>query len=445
MSSTAPRAEAQPDVSARLRTTALVTGRVVDSSVRSLRRTTTSAVRRRRSPVTGIPLTRADPFDRALLRAPACWWQELHQEGPLHRSRERNVWIISGHAEVREAAQAHDALSSADGILAIPTRLPILLAMDRPDHTRLRRLLARDFTKRALDELRPRIEQFAATCLDEMLYTHPAEARGQLAGPLPISVIADVLGIPDDRRADFRTWSDDVVKGAAISSLRDAMAFSPRVVRSAVALLGYFDGHVRERRRRPQDDILSRLVTSREEGGLTDAELQWFVVLLLVAGNETTTSLISALLHAFAADPVQYERLRNDPTLVPAAIDEGLRWGSPIRAVFRTTTRPYEVAGRTIPAQERVMLLIAAANRDPRRYEDPDEFRIDRDATDHVGFGLGIHYCLGAHLARLETQVVLEQMLPRVAAVLPAGEPHWAANLTLHGLERLPVELVPAG
>ena len=190
--------------------------------------------------------------------------------------------------------------------------------------------------------------------------------------------------------------------------------------------------------------MLSGLLSSSEDGALAEEELFWFALLLLVAGNETTTSLLGTMLLSLARHPEQYRRLRESPSLIPSAVEEALRHTSPIQGLYRTAIAPYRVGDATVPAGGRVLLLYGAANRDPRQYPEPGRFLVERNPTDHVAFGSGIHFCLGAHLARIEAGVVLRELVERVSAIEPAGEPVWMQNPSLRGLRRLPLRLQPA-
>lgn len=333
---------------------------------------------------------------------------------------------------------AHEALSSAEGVTELRAPLPMLITIDRPDHARLRKIVAPHFTAAAAQRWRPLMEAIVDDALDRMVASPGGDAVAELAVPLPIRTIATILGIPDRDFDVFREWSDSIVEGFNGGvSIRRTMRATPSILRAVHRLNAYLRVHFEAHRDRPTDDLISLLVASTGEGTLTDDELFWFVLLLLVAGNETTTNLIGSMLHALAARPALYARLRDEPELIPSVVEEALRWGSPIQGFFRSAI----TAHGPIPAGARVLLLFGAANRDPRVYPDPDEFVLDRNPTDHVAFGTGIHYCLGAHLARVEGAVVLERMLARVERFEPAGTPVWTANPILRGLARLPLRL----
>lgn len=413
---------------------------MVDACARESRAQVTSRVRRMRAPgpPRGVDRTELDPLAPAVIADPYPWYRALHRGGPVHYSEKRDVWIVSRHEDVRAAARAHDWLSSADGVTRFRTRLPMMLTMDRPGHTRLRRLVARDFTRDALERWRPAIEEMTRSAFDRMLAAGSCDAVAEVASPLPVDAIARVLGVPPEDVPAFRRWSDGIVEGFGVAPDAAPVRTSARVVGSAMKLQGYLAAQVAQRRAQPGDDLLSRLVNSDDEP-LSDDELFWFALLLLVAGNETTANLIGTMLLSLAEHPEEYALLREDPGLVPAAVEESLRYVSPIQGFYRTAVSDYDVDGVTIPAGARVLLLFGAANRDPRKYPDPDAFAIERNPTDHVAFGLGIHFCLGAHLARLEGAVVLRELLARAASIELAGEPVWSRNPTLRGLARLPL------
>jgi cytochrome P450 len=321
----------------------------------------------------------------------------------------------------------------------------MILTMDQPDHTRLRRIVSRDFTPAAVRRWRPIVESYVRAAIDEALELPVIDLVERLALPLPIQVIAEVIGVPPSDHADFKRWSDGIVEGFKLGdqpAVDDAAV--GQVLLASSELHAYVTAGVAERRASPRDDLFSKLLEPRDGEVLTESELFWFFLLLLVAGNETTTNLLGNLALALIEHPGEWERLRARPDLVPSAVEEGLRYGAPIQGFFRTAVRPVEVRDVEIPERARVLLLFAAANRDPRRYARPDVFDVARNPADHIAFGSGIHSCLGAALARLETAVVLEQLTSRVARVELAGEVVRTANPTLRGVVELPVRLVPA-
>lgn len=262
-----------------------------------------------------------------------------------------------------------------------------------------------------------------------------------LAYPLPVLVIALMLGVADGDHATFKRWSDAIIENVALILLTGDDSALTGVNKE---FDGYFSKRLVKLRREPEDNLLSELVhVETEQGRLTELELLMFCRLLLVAGNETTTGLIVNAIRAFSEYPDVLARVRDDLTLLPAAIEEALRYYAPFQATFRRTTRDVELGGQTIPTGSRVLVFLASANRDETVFERPDEFRLDRGQNRHVAFGMGIHYCVGAPLARLEAEIALGELLPSIGGVTiePAQD---AAMLRPGGPKSLRVAFVPA-
>lgn len=382
---------------------------------------------------------RLDPFAAETIADPTAAYRRLHARPGVHPAG-WNTFALAGYDDVRDAARAHEALVSRDGVTQVRSALPMLLTVDRPRHAELRRMVAPMFTAGNVATLASRMRELVDSALDRMLGTAAADATSLLAVPLPITVIAWMLGVPEADVGRLHALSEGIVEGFRCSSLRHAPS-GLRSGRATVALHLYMRGVFTRARERPGEDVLSALLATT---GLSDEELFWFSLLLLVAGNETTTNLIGSLLLALARDPSGYERLRAEPGLIGSAIEEAIRWGSPIQSMFRTAAVAYQVGATTIPVGARVLLLFGAANRDPRKYGDPDKFLVDRNPTDHLGFGAGIHFCLGAHLARLEARIVLEQLTAKVARLTLAGPVRFRHNPAVHGPSRLPLTLEAA-
>jgi cytochrome P450 len=313
-----------------------------------------------------------------------------------------------------------------------------LLTMDPPDHTRVRRLVAGAFTPRTIAGLEPWIRELTTRLLAAADGAAGFDLVDALAFPLPIAVICHLLGVPADDQAQFRAWGHDVA-----ANLDPQMTVAERTQSRAaeVALTGYLRNLVRERRASPDDTILSALIAAEDEGEqLSSAEVVSTALLLLVAGFETTVNLIGNGTVALAGDPDSWGRLRQDPALVPAAIEEMLRYDSPVQLTFRTATEDVEVGGATIAAGRSVLVCIGGANRDPGVFEQPDQFRVDRpDAGRHLSFSLGLHHCLGAALARLEGRIAIEELTRRYPALELAAPPTRRSMLVLRGFERVPV------
>jgi len=311
-----------------------------------------------------------------------------------------------------------------------------LLTLDPPDHTRLRRLVSGAFTPRTVTGLEPWIREVTVRLLADADGAAGFDLIDALAFPLPIAVISRLLGVPAEDQAQFRAWGHDVA-----ASLDPQMAANPHTRAAEVALARYLHDLVRQRRADPDDSILSALITAEEEGDkLTPGEVVSTALLLLVAGFETTVNLIGNGTVALLGEPGSWPRLRQDPALIPAAVEEMLRYDSPVQLTSRIATEDVEAGGSVIAAGRAVLVSIGGANRDPAVFERPDEFLIGRpDPGRHLAFSLGIHHCLGAALARLEARVAFEELTRRYPALELAGRPARRPLLVLRGFESVPV------
>jgi cytochrome P450 len=358
------------------------------------------------------------------------------------------AWIITRYDDVRAALAdprlakdwvAHMTPEGFD-INADPVRAYLnrhLLNMDPPDHTRLRRLVVKAFTARRVAALRPRIADITAELLDGMAGSDEVDLIEAFAFPLPVTVICELIGIPARDRENFREWS-----GTLLSSRGTHEQYRA----AAVAMYEYFMKLVAAKRRSPGDDLLSALIAAQEAGdSLSEHELLAMLFLLLVAGHETTVNLIASGVLALLQHPGELARLRSDPSLVPAAVEELLRYANPLNhATERFTLEPVTIGGVEIPAREWVVLATSSANHDPAHFPGADRLDVGRDATGHVAFGHGIHYCLGAPLARLEGEIAFGSLLsrfPGLALAVPESSLRWRPSSLIHGLETLPVRL----
>ena len=393
------------------------------------------------------PVTDFDPFSAQTMHDPYPGYRAL-LTGPnvpnVWYNRKRGIWIIAGYDDVRKALRDHEALSSAESQSRFRVHLPSMNAADPPEHTRLRRFVSRAFTPRAMKAWEAAINEVADELVDDMIGRGRTEAVSELAKPLPNRLIAMMLGIPRQDHARFLAWSDDMVAGSFVPLTRHGMTLAARTASATAAMRRNLDPLITHRRRHPGDDLISMMTHADGDDALTDDEIFWSAAMLIGAGSETTTNLLSGLLLTLAQQPDLYAQLREQPELIPAAIEEQLRFVSPVQGFYRTATRDYTVGAYTIPAGARVLLLFAAANRDPRRFDDPDTFDLNRDLSDHVAFGGGIHYCLGTPLTRLEASRVFSQLLPRVDAIRLDGDYRYLENPTMRGLEHLPLKLVLA-
>ncbi|MFZ0888471.1 MAG: cytochrome P450 [Candidatus Binataceae bacterium] len=319
---------------------------------------------------------------------------------------------------------------------------PTILTSDPPVHTRLRKLVSKAFTPRRIRELEPRIRAIAAELLDKVAARGEFEAMSDLANPLPVIVIAEMLGLPIGHHEQFKRWSN-----ALISGFRpDPVGGIPeQSIRARDALRAYFADEIEKRRAAPGQDLVSALVAARDEAeALSEGELLAFVILLLLAGNETTTNLIGNGLLALCRHREQLERLQHEPELTPKAIEEMLRFDPPVQMTVRTALRDTNVGGTDIAADTFILVMLAAANRDPRKFPNPEVFDVARDPNDHVSFGEGIHFCIGAPLARLEGAIAISSVLTRFAG-LRLADPHaslsYRGSLALRGLSQLPLAI----
>ncbi len=357
-----------------------------------------------------------------------------------------HMWMVTGYEDVRGALAEPRLYKDWGRKLQPPewSRDPVtgylgvhLLNLDPPDHTRLRRLVSKAFTARRVAGLRPRVEAITGSLLDAMSGRDETDLIEAFAFPLPITVICELVGIPASDRDKFQAWSHAIVSSVgAPGEFRGA----------AVAMYHYFTDLVAAKRQAPADDLLSALIAARdEEDSLDERELIAMLFLLLVAGHETTTNLIASGTLALLTHPSELVRLRADPSLLPAAVEELLRYANPLNhATDRFTVEPVQIGGVTIPAREWVLCVTSSANRDPARFADPDRLDIGRDAGGHLAFGHGIHYCLGAPLARLEGEVAFGALLARFPALslaVPESSLRWRPSSLIHGLESLPVRL----
>ncbi|HZC99905.1 MAG TPA: cytochrome P450 [Actinomycetes bacterium] len=389
-----------------------------------------------------------DPFLPEWRSDPYPLYHRLRELDPVHRSR-AGVWVLTRHADA--TAVLRDPRFSADpahlrgrrpqvGPRRLDTR--VLLFLDPPDHTRIRSLVSKAFTPHRLRQLRPRVEALVHELLDRIEEQGSLELIADLAYPLPVSVICELLGVPAVDRDTFRRWSSD----ASRMLDRDIDLDEQALERGAAAIAGFtehFAALIQERRLQERDDLLSALIAAEEAGeGLTWEELLSTIILLFLAGHETTVNLIGNGALALLRHPDQLERLRREPSLGRTAVEELLRYDSPVHVTGRITTTELEVGGTPIAAGEQVIVLVAAANRDPAVFADPDDLDVGRPDNRHLSFSAGMHYCLGAALARLEAEVALGALLRRFPRLeLADPEPRYRDHFVLRGLRSLPLRL----
>ena len=384
-----------------------------------------------------------DPFGPGVLINPYPWYRWLRSEAPCHHVEAHDFWVISRYDDVDAALRNHAVFSSSEGVGFERRSFHDMISADPPEHTRLRRLVDRQFLPRAVAQLETRVGGIIDALLDPIIERGRVDLVEDLAAPLPLVVIAELLGIEPERRSDFKRWSDDLL--LAVGGGLDE-ATRTRTEASRHAMAEYIRAAAAERRTRPESsatDIIGTLVTASDHDALTTREVIAFCMLLLIAGNETTTNTVANGALAIMEHPDQWRFIMRDAGLIPSFVEESLRFDSPIQGFFRTTRADVEVAGATIPAGARVLLLFGSANRDDHHYPDADTFLTTRNPLDHLAFGKGIHFCLGAHLARLELTLLLRAILARVRRLLPDGEVVRVRNPIARGVHRLPVVVEP--
>jgi cytochrome P450 len=397
---------------------------------------------------TGIKLTALDPEFQA---DPYPILDKLRELDPVHYDGMFNRYVLSRFADCDRLL--FDRTLSVDPRKAAPGSFVSrflsgrraegemsMLFSDPPYHTRLRSLVSKAFTAKAVEALRPRTQEIVDELLDAMDREGEVDLMDEFAGPAPTIVIAEMLGVDTADRADFKRWSETGV-----------MSFNPllspeeraQIEEAGAALDAYFRRVIAERRGEPREDLITSLIFAEEDGDrLSEDEIVTMCGLLLAAGNLTTTDLIGNGVYALLRHPEQIPRLRDEPSLIKNAVEEMLRWDSPVSQSGRTPLQDIEIDGVRIPAGQSVTTSLAAANHDPAVYPDPHRFDIERGNTNHMSFGGGVHYCLGAPLARMEAQVAIGTLVRRFPAMRLSGTPvQWRRTPGFRGLRRLPVLL----
>jgi cytochrome P450 len=374
----------------------------------------------------------------------------LRRADPVHWSDELGTWVFTRYDDIaaalrdprwrRTPPEGVESPGWGDDYPAIRSVMDhLFLTMDPPDHTRLRGLVSRAFTPAAVGAMEPRIRAIVDDLLTAVEGRPTFDVIADLAVPLPATVVAELLGIPTADLARFKRWSDDFAV---------VIDYQPDVEWNALeASMADFSAYVRdlakERRAAPREDLLSALVARHEGDALTEDELVATVILLIAAGHETTTNLIGNGVLTFFRHPDQLARFRDDPLLAQTAVDEILRFESPVQTTFRIAGEAVDVEGRRILPGQEVMLSLAAGNRDPAAFPSPDTFDVGRTPNRHLAFGLGAHFCIGAPLARMEGRIALTSLFDRFPALAPAERsalPPWRTSLIFRALERLVVE-----
>ena len=389
------------------------------------------------------------PLDPRYIADPYPTYRKLREQDPYHQSQLTGMLIVSRYEDVDAILRDHrrfrnsDRDWSPDSLVNTSIRrelTPSLLSLDPPDHTRLRGLVNRAFTPRVMARMEDHVRETAHALLDEVGDSHEFDLMSNLATLLPMVVIAEMIGVPTNDRERFKTWSD---RFARVLEPNLTAEEGRLVLETADEFERYFGPIIEERRREPTDDLVSRLAQAEEDGQkLTNEETQVTLRLLLVAGNETTTNLIGNGLRALLQHPEQLQLLREQPELIPNAIEELLRYDAPVQLDGRYLAEDVEIGGKLAKKNTRIGLTIGGANRDPEQFSDPDRLDLTREETVNISFGRGIHHCLGAPLARLEGRIAFEVLLERFDEIeFGSREPVYKPNIVLRGLRQFPIRV----
>ncbi len=389
------------------------------------------------------------------------WYRSMRATQPVHYREKEQCWEIFRYDDVLQVLSDHQTFSSnfrgaapvrpgSEEEIPNPPIASTIIALDPPRHDQLRGLVAHDFTPRTLALLTPRITQIANDLLDQVTPTGTMDVVADFSYPLPVIVIAELLGLPPEERPRFKAWSDAVLTGSfeeRVEARRKGKGVHGVIAQTQKEMKAYFEEILETRRRQPREDLISKLIVARVDGQpLSQEELLGFCQLLLIAGNITTTNLIANAIISFDEHPEVIDRLRAATPLLPKAIEEVLRYRSPVHFLGRQTTTTVHLGGQEIPPRQTILAWVASANRDEAQFPEPDRFDIERAPNRHLSFGYDIHFCLGAHLARLEARIGLAAMLERLPNMRRVPEvPLEMVNSDLiYGVRHLPLTFTPS-
>lgn len=377
-----------------------------------------------------------DPLD------PFPWYNFMRKNMPVFYDEKNGIWHVFRYSDVKKVLSDYTSFSSSEGRVESSSN-PIgssIISIDPPRHTHLRSLVNKAFTPRRVQEMAPRIRAIADELVDSMVRKGESNLVEDYSGPLPVIVIAELLGIPPEDRKKFRKWSDELVSGTSEGMDETSTEyFDPQA-----AMAEYFRKIIEVKRISPGNDLISSLLEAELDGEkLSELDLLGFCVLLLVAGNETTTNLITNAVLTLSKNQEKYERILKDHSLIPAMVEEILRYRSPVQSMFRTCIKDTDLGGKTIHTGEPVLAWIGSANHDDMEFKDSDEFNIDRTPNRHIAFGEGVHFCLGAPLARLEAKIALETLMEKAGKVTVKkdAELEPLGGVIVYGVKHLPVSL----
>lgn len=396
-----------------------------------------------------------DPLDPGTIEDPYPAYARLRQQEPVCYLPAHDVWMITRYDDVAEVLRRPDDFSSRVGMSPEAARtgfaqrgigyrigangVRVLIATDPPDHRVFRQAVARAFSPQSIDRLRTQVEQQARRCVRTLLdrsVDGDADAVRDLTAPLPAVVLASLFDVPQDMHDQFRRWADDITRD--LDSDVEASG-----VGRGMSMFRYFRDQL-ARGRSSDRPSLFRDIAAGGDTGISDHELLAFCAFLLVAGVETTANLLSNLVRTLATSPGLQRQLRQQPQLIPRAVEEALRHDTSVQALWRGTTRPVELGGRRLDADQRLLVCFGSANRDPARFPDPDAFSLQRDPSGHLAFGAGPHFCLGARLAQMELVAAVRALIEATTDLELAGQPQRTNSLVLRGHTHLPVTVQPS-
>lgn len=422
--------------------------------------------------MTATELSALNPFDPKVLQCPFPHYARMRDEAPVLFLENVGMWFVTRFDLVMEVLRDPKTYSNLFGGASMPLppgdreklmeamaegypRVSTMLTADQPEHTRYRRLVSKAFSPRVIADLEPEIRRVTVALIDSWLHDGSCEFVSQFAVGLPVRVIARALNVPDDRLDDFKRWSDDSIAGIGTNITIEQRVAAEHGVNE---FQHYFAAELDKRRTEPQDDLLTHLLNARVDDDDADVsdrrpldmpEMLSIVQQLLVAGNETTTKMLTEMMKLLGEHPDQWERVRQDPSRVSAIVEETLRLATPTQGMFRIVKRDVELGGVKIPAGARMVVVYSSANRDEAVFgENVDDFDPDRDALgEHIAFGKGIHFCVGAALSRLEGRIALTELAARIASysLAPSNDYEVFPSFMLRGLKQLHLEnVVPA-
>ena len=417
-------------------------------------------------PTPDVDLRGFNPFDPQTLQCPFPHYAAMRAKDPVHEVGGHGFYLVTRYDLVLEVVRDPQTYSNQFGQTSMPLpddvrqrmievvaegypRVPTMLTADPPDHTRYRRLVTKAFTPKVISSLEPTIREIATRLIDSWIGSGSIEFVSQFAVPLPVEVIAKALNVPDERLADFKKWSDDSIAGIGTDLGVEGRLEAERGVND---FQHYFADQLERRRREPQDDLLTDLLNARvsdNDPEITDTrtldmpEMLSILQQLLVAGNETTTKMLTEMVRLLAEHPDQWRQVKDDPSRVDKVVEETLRLSTPTQGMFRIATKDVTLGGVDIPAGSRIVVIYSSANRDEALFSDPDVFDPDRaNLKEHLAFGKGVHFCLGAALSRLEGRVALQELSRRLDTIsLPETNRYeYFPSFMLRGLTSLDVD-----